>query len=130
MIACPHSKMHRAAVATALVFGVLTLFAGGRMLFGLGEAGYAVVQPVLVFNTVMGVVYIAVAVIALRHVDLGRRAALGVVLVNAAVLVALGLIRMRGGTVANETLIAMALRTMVWMGIVFLLARAYPRARE
>ncbi|MEW5916209.1 MAG: hypothetical protein AB1762_07380 [Gemmatimonadota bacterium] len=124
MIACPHSRMHRAAVAAAALFGLLTLFAGGRVLLGLGEVGYVVVRPVLVFNTVMGAVYITVALLAVRDLAIGRRAALVVVLLNAAVLTAVLFLRFGGSNVATETLGAMVFRTILWTTIALMLYRA------
>lgn len=133
MFACPPVRAHRVAVRIAILFGLLTLLAGGSILLGLRQAGYHVVQPVLLFNTVMGFVYIAAAVATIRDLDLGWRLAFAIGLVNAVVLVAVSLYRAAGGTVAAETLAAMVVRTAVWFGIFGLLswhrAPQPPRAR-
>jgi uncharacterized membrane protein len=128
MLACPPVRAHRVAVRIAILFGALTLLAGGSILLGLREAGYHVVQPVLLFNTVMGLVYIGAAVATIRDLDLGWRLAFAIGLVNAVVLVAVSLYGAAGGTVAAETVVAMIARTAVWFGIFGLLSwRRAPR---
>ena len=47
-------------VAVAALFGVATIFAGGRVLLG-SDPGYVVFRPLLIYNTIMGVFYIAAA---------------------------------------------------------------------
>lgn len=107
-----------------------TLFAGGRVLFGLGEAGYAVVPAVLMFNTVMGVFYLVAAVLIMRSLKMGRIAAGAIAILNLAVLALIVVRRTTGGIVANETLVAMTLRTVVWATIFALLSRALRRSVE
>ena len=133
MFACPPVRAHRVAVRIAALFGLLTLIAGGSILLGLRDVGYDVVQPVLVFNTIMGLVYVGAAVVTIRDQDLGWRVAFAIGLANAVVLVAVGLYRAAGYTVAVETLVAMVARTAVWFGIFGLLswhrAASVPGAR-
>lgn len=125
---CPRSRAQRVSALVAALFGVATLFAGGRLLFGLGEAGYVVVPAVLVFNTVMGVFYLVAAVLIARSLEMGRVAAVAIAILNLAVLALIILRRTTGGIVANETLVAMTLRTVVWAGIFALLSRALHRS--
>jgi hypothetical protein len=120
----PHSRAQRIGAAIAAVFGAVTLFAGGRILLGLGEAGYAVVSGVLIFNTIMGLFYLVAAILIVRSVEAGRIAAGAIAIVNLAVLTVIVVRRLSGGIVANETMIAMTLRTVVWMGIFALLSRS------
>ena len=56
----------------AIAFGLLTVFAGGRVLAG-ADPGYVVFRPLLVFNFAMGFVYVAAGVAALRSAELGKR---------------------------------------------------------
>ena len=132
MFACPHKPLHRLTVLVAGLFGLLTIAAGGRLLLGLGEAGYVVVWPILIFNTVMGAVYVAAAVLMARDIDRGRRAAFAIAMLNVVVLVGLGVLRARGGIVASETLAAMSMRALVWIGIFALLTweRRAPRSHH
>lgn len=118
---CSHSPLQRLTVLVAGLFGIATLVAGGRILLGFGEASYAVVRPVLLFNTAMGVAYLAAAVLIVRNVVLGRRLATIIALANVLVLSAIVWRRLSGGPVANETLAAMTLRAGVWIGIALVL---------
>lgn len=117
MLVCPPSRLQRAAIGIAAVFGVLSILAGGTILLGLRDAGYEVVRPVLVFNTIMGVVYLAAAAVTLRDLELGWRLAFAISLANAAVLTGVALYDAATGGVATETVAAMLARTLVWFGI-------------
>lgn len=121
----PHSWVRRLSALVAALFGVATLVAGGRILFGLGEAGYEVVRPVLLFNTAMGALYLAAAVLIVRDLGSARVLAAGIALVNLAVLLAIVARQAAGGTVADETLAAMTLRTVVWIAIAAALRREW-----
>jgi hypothetical protein len=114
---CPRSPLQRVAVLVAAIFGVVTIFAGGSVLLGLREAGYHVVQPVLVYNTIMGAVYVLVALVAVRSAERGRLGAGVIALLNLVVLVALTSYAASGGEVAEETFRAMVFRTVVWAAI-------------
>lgn len=117
-LACPTSKLQRLSAAAALLFGLATIAAGGRVLLGLGDPGYGIVRPVLLFNTLMGVVYVVAARRIHRSLQDGRRIALLVTAANTLVLGAVVAYAASGGTVARETLTAMTARTLVWAAIV------------
>ena len=119
----PHSRTQRLTALVAVLFGLATIVAGGRILLGLADAGYEVVRPVLLFNSGMGVVYLIAAVLILRDVERGRLLAVGIAVVNVAVLLAIVMRRASGGMVADETLVAMTLRAGVWVAIAAVLAR-------
>lgn len=125
----PRSRTQRLTAFVAALFGLATIVSGGRILLGLADAGYAVVRPVLLFNSIMGVVYVIAAVVILRDVGRGRMLAVGIALVNAAVLLAIVARRASGGVVAEETLAAMTLRAGVWVAIAIALARELGRRR-
>lgn len=101
------------ALAAAL-FGALTIFAGIRVLAG-SDPGYVVFRPLLVYNTVMGVVYVGVGTIAWRSLEHGRYGAAVVFLLNLLVLAAIWILHASGGAVAIDSLRAMAFRTVVWL---------------
>lgn len=122
--AWPPSWVQRSCALVAAVFGTATILAGGRILLGIGDAGYTVVRPVLLFNTGMGVLYLAAAVLILRNPLRGRLLAAGIALLNVIVLVAIVARRATGGAVADETLVAMTLRSAVWIAIAVVLGRA------
>lgn len=101
-------------VAVALLFGVATLFAGGRVLLG-SDPGYVVFRPLLIYNTVMGLAYLAAGMTLWRNVKAGRTAAGAIFLLNLLILVAIVVIYRSGGAVAIDSLRAMTLRTVVWL---------------
>lgn len=117
-----YTRLQRWSALIAGLFGIATIIAGGRVLLG-GDAGYEVVRPVLLFNTAMGVVYLATAMLILRDPARGRLAAIAIASVNLLVLLAVIARRAGGGIVATETLVAMTLRTVVWIGIAAALGR-------
>lgn len=98
----------------AALFGLLTLFAGGRVLLG-ADPGYVVYLPLLVFNTGMGLVYLAVALIGWRDPVHGRGGAALVFGLNLLVLVGIFILHSSGAAIAADSLRAMTLRTVVWL---------------
>jgi hypothetical protein len=98
----------------ALVFGVVTIVAGGRVLVG-ADPGYVVFMPLLIYNTCMGVAYVGAGVIAWRNPKQGGYAAGGIFVVNLLVLGVIGALYATGGAVALESIRAMTLRTVVWL---------------
>lgn len=122
----------RAVAVLAAAFGVLTIFSGGRALFG-GEAARlsagAYVPFVLWFNFVAGFAYVAAA----AGLWLERRwaAHLAAVIAVATLLVfaAFGIHVMTGGPYEMRTVAAMTLRTVLWLGIAWLARGRLPRSR-
>ena len=111
----PYVRLAQMVLALAAVaFGVATLVAGGRVLAG-ADPGYVVFRPLLVFNTAMGLAYLAAGVITLRSVERGKVAAAAIFLLNLFVLGGIGLLYATGSAIAIESLHAMTLRTVVWL---------------
>lgn len=120
---CPHRPLHRLTVAVAAFFGLATIVAGGTVLLGLRDAGYEVVRPVLWFNALMGVAYVATAILIARDLERGWMASIAVAAANVAVLLGIVVLSASGGTVAPETMAAMSVRAAVWVAIVLALSR-------
>lgn len=100
----------------AVLFGAITIFAGLRVLTGTNP-GYVVFQPLLIYNTVMGFVYIGVGTISWRSLDLGKSGAFSIFVLNFIVLITIGVLYTSGGTLAIDSLYAMTMRTVVWLAI-------------
>lgn len=107
----------KAAAIVALVFGALTVFSGGRALFGGAEARAAVgnaVGYVLWFNFLAGFAYMLAGVgLFLQH----RPAvwiSLGILISTGLVGIAFGGHILQGGAFEMRTVGAMILRTAVW----------------
>lgn len=92
----------------------MTLVAGSRVLAG-ADPGYTVFQPLLVYNTAMGLAYVAAGVVAWRNADRGKYLAAIIFALNLLVLGAVAYLHATGGGVAVESLRAMVLRTGVWL---------------
>jgi len=108
------------AALVALLFGVLTVLSGGRVLFGPEEARVATgnyVPFVLWFNFLAGFAYVAAGV----GLWLWRRwaawLALGIAAATALVFAAFGVHIAMGGAFELRTVAAMTLRTLLWAGI-------------
>ncbi len=114
------SKSLTIAASVALIFGTLTVFSGGRALFGGAEAEAAVgnaVGFVLWFNFLAGFAYMLAGVgLFLRH----RPAVwISIAIFVSTVLVGLGFGYhvLQGGAFEMRTVGAMILRTAVWAAI-------------
>ena len=113
----------RVVAIAAVLFGVVTAIAGIRALFGVGP-GYVVYLPLLRFNTIMGIAYVAVGFIAWRRLKLAVYGAAVICVLN---LFALGLINYLytpSGSIARESLQAMTFRTIVWLVLFLVLVWA------
>src|SRR5690606_19335503 len=111
----------------AVLFGALTLFAGGRALFGGGAEGGHYVPFVIWFNFLAGFVYIAAGV----GLGLGRRwgagLALGLALATLAVFAAFGVHIFAGGAYEARTVGAMTFRAALWCALALLGYRSLKR---
>lgn len=111
---------------TGAVFGVLTVVAGGSVLLGLRDPGYPAFRPLLIFNTAMGPLYVLAGVLVLARRRAGRLAAGSIGVVNLGVLVAIIALP---DPVARESLVAMAVRTLVWL-LIFAVVSTVPERRN
>lgn len=98
----------------AILFGLATLAAGTAVLTG-RDPGYLVYRPLLMFNTIMGVVYLLAGVLAWRRAPSAWKAAAGIAGVNIAVLIYVVMLYRGGGPTAVDSVRAMSLRAAVWV---------------
>ncbi len=110
--------LQRSLAIVAAIFGVVTVFAGGRVLAG-ADPGFVVFRPLLLFNTAMGVVYVLAALQTWRDHRRGRAWARAITLLNLLVLFAITAAYAVGSGVAAQSLAAMSFRTLAW-GALFL----------
>lgn len=121
------SKLVAGAAVGAVLFGVVTVVAGVRVLLG-ADPGYVVFAPLLRFNAIMGVVYVVVGVMAWRDLRLGVYGAAAVCVLNVAALLTVGYLYTPNGSIAVESVQAMTLRTVVWLALLGVLAWSSRRA--
>ena len=120
--------IQRIAAVVACVFGLATIMAGTRVLTG-SDPGYLVFRPLLIYNTLMGVVYIAAGVAIWLSVRWGRSAAAAVFALNLLVLVGIIALYRSGDAVAVDSVRAMTFRTVVWLALFVSLAWVSRRQR-
>ncbi len=75
--------------------------------------------PLLLYNTVMGVAYIAAGVITWSNLNRGKYMAAAIFVLNFLVLGIIGYLYTVGTSVAVESVYAMVFRTVVWL-VIFL----------
>lgn len=115
-------KIVQALVAlVAALFGLVTIFAGGRVLAG-ADPGYQVFLPLLIFNTMMGVIYVMAGLVTWSSVERGKHLAVVIFGLNLLVLAAIGYLYASGSAIAVDSLRAMSLRTFVWLTLFLVLA--------
>ncbi len=100
----------------AALFGLATIIAGTRVLLG-SDPGYIVFRPLLIYNTVMGIVYVSAGVIAWRNLKQGVYVAAAIFVLNLVVLAVIYFLYTEGGSIAVDSLRAMSLRTIVWLAL-------------
>lgn len=108
---------HLVAGIAAMLFGVVTLFEGGHMVFGGPEVWAAagnVVPWVLYFNFTAGFVYVVTGLLAVTKHPGSAKLALGLAVANVLILVSLGIYAATGGLFETKTMAAMGLRTVFW----------------
>ncbi len=108
------------AAVVAVVFGAMTLYSGGSVLFVDGEARAAAgnyVPFVLWFNFIAGFAYILTGIGLFLWRLWGLLLAVSLAAVTLLVFAAFGLHIMIGGAYETRTLGAMTLRSVVWLVI-------------
>jgi FAD/FMN-containing dehydrogenase len=111
----------RAAALIAVVFGAATIFSGARVLFGDGAAGAGDYLPYIVwFNFLAGFAYVAAGIGLWRREPWAAAMSLALALLNALFFAALGGHIAAGAAYEMRTVAAMALRTVLWIGIAYI----------
>ncbi len=110
----------KALAVVAVLFGLLTVFSGGRTLFG-GEAARlaagAIVHFVLWFNFVAGFAYVACGLGLWGRLRWSVPLAVFIAVATGLVFAAFGVHAWNGAAYEARTVGAMALRTVLWAGI-------------
>lgn len=109
----------KSLAGTAVIFGVLTVFSGGRALFGGEEAARAagaIVSFVLWFNFVAGFAYVASGLGLWQRKRWAAQLATVIAAATALVFAAFGVLVLTGGAYEGRTVGAMVLRTLFWAG--------------
>lgn len=113
----------------AVVFGAMTIFSGGRALFGDEQARAAVdnaVPFVLWFNFLAGFAYVATGVGLWKHCHWAKAASIAIAVCTALIGVALVAVVIQGSAYEMRTALAMVLRLSFWTVTAFLVRNALP----
>lgn len=105
--------IHNILVTIAILFGLVTIVVGTRVLLGTNP-GYIIFFPLLIYNVVMGIVYVVAGITAWRNIKQGMQMAAVIFLLNIVVLTIIFLMYKQGVAIAVDSLRAMSLRTFVW----------------
>lgn len=119
----------RGAAVAALLFGALTIKAGGAVLFGPPQATEAagnVVPFILWFNFLAGFAYLAAAAGLWRAAVWGTWTAAAIAAATAIAFLLLGIAIAGGAGFEMRTVWAMTLRSAFWAGIAYLAWRIGP----
>ena len=120
MNASKNGVVLKSLAVTAVIFGVLTVFSGGRALFGGEEAARAagaIVSFVLWFNFVAGFAYVAFGLGLRQRKRRAAKLTAVIAATTALVFAAFGVHVLTGGAYEARTVGAMTLRTLVWGGV-------------
>jgi hypothetical protein len=106
--------IHRVVSLAAVLFGIITIIVGSRVLSG-SDPGYNVFLPLILYNIAMGVAYIAAGITMWRNSTQGKYAAVAIFTLNFIVLGTVSYLYAVGASVAVESVAAMTFRTVVWL---------------
>jgi hypothetical protein len=112
--------------AAAILFGILTIVSGGRVLFGNAaarSAAGAVVPFVLWFNFAAGFAYVVAGYGLMARKRWAVRLSVGIAVATVLVFAAFGVHVWSGGAYELRTVGAMSLRSVVWIGIAIIALR-------
>lgn len=112
----------RAVAIVAVLFGALTVWSGGNVLFGSGAAAAGNYVPFVVwFNFLAGFAYVAAGIGIWRRKAWATGLAAALALLTAIVFAAFGGWVATGGAYEMRTVAAMTIRTLLWTAIAALL---------
>ena len=105
----------RIAAVVAVIFGALTIFSGGNVIFGTGAQAAGNYVPFVVwFNFLAGFAYIAAGIGLWRQRSWATALAVALAALTALVFAAFGGWVATGGAYETRTVVAMTLRTALW----------------
>ena len=120
--------MQKAVSLIAVMFGLATIITGTRVLTG-SDPGYIVFLPLLLYNTVMGFIYILAGVTMWINLRRGKHAAAAIFILNIFVFGIIGYLYTEGSSVAIDSIYAMTFRTTVWFLLFLALTWLYRRKK-
>lgn len=109
---------HKIASVLALLIGVMSVIAGSRVLLGISTPDYNILQWMVLYNVVVGIVSIAVSILIWLKNQLMMFASLMIAAAHTLVLILL--VSVFSEVAADESMKAMLFRVGIWTTIVIL----------
>lgn len=105
------------AATVAVIFSILTIVEGSKVLFGITQQDYIVFTPLLIYNVIMSLLGLFTgALIWVNHKKILTFTSILTVL-HLCVLVVVAIILISDGPVAMHSVKAMTIRSAVWLAI-------------
>lgn len=108
---------NKIAASVAVVFSLLSIIEGTKVLLGVAQTEYVVLTPLLIYNVVMGFMGVFVGIALWRNHARSLMFTSMVAAAHLIVLLVVGVLYVSGGVVAEHSLQAMGIRTVVWLTI-------------
>ena len=106
------------AACVAVLFSILTVVEGSRVLIGITQQEYLVFTPLLIYNLVMGIVGLFIGGMIWFNHKMALMLTSIVTALHLIVLIVASIIFISGGQVAMHSVQAMTIRTVVWSAII------------
>ena len=110
--------LHIIGALLALFLGIMSTFAGTSVLFGAESKDYNVLQWLVVYNVVLGVISIVTAFLIWKNLSISKKLILVILGMHFSIFLYLKFI---SETVAVESIQAMVFRVSVWVVIAILI---------
>lgn len=114
----------RIASLLGIAIGLLSIFAGSKVLLGISVPAYTVLKWLVVYNLILGFVSVVAGIGLWKEHRSGLLSAILIAISHSIILIALSAIYLTGGAVAAKSILAMVFRTSVWLLIIMLARKA------
>lgn len=121
-----HSAWRYGAAIVGSLFSLMTIFEGSLVLTGASQPGYVVVPPLVMYNVFMGFVGLVAGVMLWLRRSTVVRLIGGISFAHVIVLIVVGAVFWFGGSVAIDSVRAMALRSTIWLVILWVARKTVP----
>lgn len=109
---------NKIAASIAVIFSLLTIVEGTKVLLGITIPEYIVLTPLLIYNITMGVFGLFVGTALWIFYRWSLKLTIMVAAAHFSVLLIVAAIYLIGGTIASHSVNAMIIRTVIWGAIV------------
>ena len=105
------------AAFLALFIGLMSVFAGSKVIFGIDTKDYTVLTGLVVYNVILGLISIFTAYLIWKSIDQSKNLSLFILTMHFMVFIYL---KFFNNSVASESIKAMIFRMSIWLLIVLL----------